>query len=345
MANTEELKKRNIRSVLSCLGDGKAWNKADLVGATGLSTGALTQILQELQGTGEVLFSGTAPSTGGRRPKEFVLNPDYCHVAQLTITVLPEGYRICRKTCNLNGVVLGERTYDSATCTELDLVGAAKAACAEDVRIGIVCIANPGVSIAGKVVVSDAEGLAGADLAGAITGACGVTTVVENDVNAAAIGLWEDYRTESLALLYQPARYYVGVGMVIGGRLYNGASHSAGELRYLPFYTEEEQDAALATDPVDLLAKQLATLNCVMNPEVVGICVEQGAVTDLDAYLRYVPREFRPHAVALDDFDVKIKRGLAAIARDVLLNEREKKDEDRACGSVRERPGGRSRLL
>ena len=325
MANTEELKKRNIRSVLSCLGDGKAWNKADLVEATGLSTGALTQILQELQGTGEVLFSGTAPSTGGRRPKEFVLNPDYCHVAQLTITALPEGYRICRKTCDLNGVVLAEYAFDSATCTEQDLVDAARSACAKDERIGIVCIANPGVSIAGKVVVSDAEGLAGADLAGAVTGACGVTTVVENDVNAAAIGLWEDHRTESLALLYQPARYYVGVGMVIGGRLYNGATHTAGELRYLPFYTEEEQDAALAADPTDLLAKQLATLNCVMNPGVVGICVERGASADLEAYLRYIPREFQPRVVAVDDFDVKIERGLAAIARDVLLNEREEK--------------------
>ena len=324
MANTEELKRRNVISVLSCLGDGKVWNKADLVEATGLSTGALTQILQELQGTGEVLFSGTAPSTGGRRPKEFVLNPDFRHVLQLTIVVRPEGYRICRKTCDLNGAVLVEQAFDSATCTERDLVDAARAACAEDDRIGIACIANPGVSIAGKVVVSDAEGLTGSDLVAAVTDACGVTTVVENDVNAAAIGLWEDFRTESLALLYQPARYYVGVGMVIGGRLYNGASHAAGELRYLPFYTEEEQDAALATDPVDLLAKQLATLNCVMNPEVVGICVEVDTDSDLEDYLRYIPREFRPRVVAVDGFDRKVEKGLAAIARDVLRNERGK---------------------
>ncbi len=215
--------------------------------------------------TGEVLFSGTAPSTGGRRAKEFALNPNFRHVVQLTVTVLPEGYRICRKTCDLNGAVLVEQAFDSATCTEQDLVDSARAACAEDERIGIVCIANPGVSIAGKVVVSDAEGLTGSYLVAAVTDACGVVTVVENDVNAAAIGLWEDFRTESLALLYQPARYYVGVGMVIGGRLYNGASHAAGELRYLPFYTEEEQDAALAANPVELLAKQLATLNCVIS--------------------------------------------------------------------------------
>ena len=44
-----------------------------------------------------------------------------------------------------------------------------------------------------------------------------------------------------------------------------------------------------------------------------------------EAYLRYIPREFQPRVVAVDDFDVKIERGLAAIARDVLLNEREEK--------------------
>ena len=323
MANTEELKRRNIRCVLGCLGDGQTWNKAGLSEATGLSAGALTQILQELQGTGEVLFSGTAPSTGGRRPKEFTLNPHFCHVAQLTVTVLPEGYRLCSKTCDLNGVVLDARTVDSPTCSEQDLAGMARDACAEDPSIGIACVANPGVAIGGRVVTSDAEGLVGSNLAGAIASACGITAVVENDVNAAAIGLWEECRAGSLALVYQPARYYVGVGMVIGGRLYNGASHAAGELRYLPFYTEEEQDEALAQDPVDLLAKQVATLSCVMDPEVVGVCSELGQPADPEAYLHYVPRKFRPRVVAVDDFGMLVERGLAAIARDVLLSERE----------------------
>ena len=323
MANTEELKRRNVRSVLGCLGNGRTWSKAGLAQATGLSSGALTKILQDLQETGEVLFLGTAPSTGGRRPKEFALNPHFRHVAQVSIEATTQGYQIRTRTCDLNGAVLADRTAFSPTCTEQDLAAAVGAACAEDPTVGIACVANPGVSIGGRVIVSDAEGLVGSDLVATLREACGVAAVVENDVNAAAIGLWEDCHAESLALLYQPARYYVGVGMVIGGRLYNGASHAAGELRYLPFYTEEEQDAALASDPVDLLAKQVATLNCVMNPEVVGICVEGGTPTDLGAYLRYVPVEFRPRMVAVSDFSQKVGRGLAAIARDVLLSERE----------------------
>ena len=325
MANTEELKRRNIVSVLRCLDDGKAWNKAQLAEATGLSAGSLTKILHELQDTGEILFLGTAPSTGGRRPKEFALNPDFCHMVQVAITVRPMDYLIRSTTCDLNGTVLATRAMDSPTCTARDLVAAVKSALAEDPKVGIACIANPGVSVAGRVLASDAEGLTGSDLAAAIDTACGISSVVENDVNAAAIGLWEDCHVQSLALLYQPARYYVGVGMVIGGRLYNGASHAAGELRYLPFYTEAEQDAALASDPTDLLAKQLATLNCVMNPEFVGICAEQGVAADLEAYLRYIPQKFRPRVIAVDDFDKKVGRGLAAIARDVLLSKREER--------------------
>lgn len=323
MANTEELRRRNIVSVLRCLEDGRAWGKARLAEATGLSAGALTQILHELEASGEVVFLGMAPSTGGRRPKEFSLNPDYRHVLQVTIAARPDGYRICCTTCDLNGAVLTTSLADSPTCSEGDLVAAAKAAVAGDPSIGIACVANPGVSIAGRIVTSDAGNLTGSDLASAIGAACGITTVVENDVNAAAIGLWEEHRTQSLALLYQPAQYYVGVGMVIDGRLYNGASHAAGELRYLPFYTDEEQDAALAADPTDLLAKQVATLNCVMNPELVGICVEADGTDDLKAYLRYIPQDFRPRLVAVDDLQQKIQQGLAAIARDILLGERE----------------------
>ena len=37
------------------------------------------------------------------------------------------------------------------------------------------------------------------------------------------------------AFIYQPAIDYVGCGMIIQGKLYNGFSHFAGELRCLPF--------------------------------------------------------------------------------------------------------------
>ena len=41
---------------------------------------------------------------------------------------------------------------------------------------------------------------------------------------------------QNSALIYQPAIDYVDCGMIVQGKLYNGFSHFAGELRCLPFY-------------------------------------------------------------------------------------------------------------
>ena len=61
--------------------------------------------------------------------------------------------------------------------------------------------------------------------------------IIENDVNCASIGFYHQYpHYQNSALIYQPAIDYVGCGMIVQGKLYNGFSHFAGELRCLPFY-------------------------------------------------------------------------------------------------------------
>lgn len=327
MTRAEDIKIRNVRRVLECLGNGEVWNKAALVDATELSSGAVTGILQELQDTGEVLFAGTAPSTGGRCPKEYQLNPDFRHVVQVVVTVTDKGYQVLCRTCDLCGRALNERTLDTPTCATEELVRIVVNMAQRDGLVGVCCVAIPGVSMGGRVVDSDVEALVGTNLVRELEEGCRaagrrVRAVVENDVNAAAIGLWEECPADSLAMVYQPVRYYVGVGMVIGGRLYNGACHAAGELAYLPFTTKAQQEEALERDPEDLLAKQVATLCCVMNPQVVGICSRRIARPGDARLLRYVPREFWPQIVVVEELESKIEQGLAAIARDILRKTR-----------------------
>ena len=60
--------------------------------------------------------------------------------------------------------------------------------------------------------------------------------------------------------------------MIIQGKLYNGFSHFAGELRCLPFYDHLQQERLLKDAPQELLEKQIVTLCCVLNPEAIGIC-------------------------------------------------------------------------
>ena len=57
---------------------------------------------------------------------------------------------------------------------------------------------------------------------------------------------------QNSALIYQPAVDYVGCVMIIQGKLYNGFSHFAGELRCLPFYDHLQQERLLKDAPQEL---------------------------------------------------------------------------------------------
>lgn len=322
MARTEEVRQRNIASVLELMQDGRPWEKGGLSERTGISAAALTGILQDLCATGEVLFVGTAPSRGGRRAKEYQLNPNFAHLACITLGARDEGAVLTCETRDLAGNLLSREERPSGSLGAAEVAAAAARAKGEDPLVSLACVSHPGVSVGGRIRLSDIPTLRGADLAAEVTATAGIPCVVENDVNVAVIGLSDRLGAQSLALLYQPARYYVGCGLVIDHHLYNGANHAAGELRFLPFYTHAQQDEELHRDPARLLAQQLATVVCVMDPGTVGVCSDAIAHLDARLLLEFVPEGLEPNIVLVDSLDEEIGRGLAAIGRRVLRENR-----------------------
>ena len=75
--------------------------------------------------------------------------------------------------------------------------------------------------------------------------------------------------------------------MIIQGKLYNGFSHFAGELRCLPFYDHLQQVRLLKDAPQELLEKQIVTLCCVLNLEAIGICSD--VLKDIQISLPTIP--------------------------------------------------------
>ena len=143
----------------------------------------------------------------------------------------------------------------------------------------------------------------------------GINCIIENDVNNACIGLSYMYpQSPHLAFIYQPAVVYVGCGMMIDHKLYNGFSHFAGELRYLPFYTHQQQDQLLRKDPELLLTKQILTLCCVFNPEIIGVCSEVvESIGNLNLNSE-IPKYHYPQLVQIKDMNEMIWKGLYSIA-------------------------------
>ena len=270
MAQTKELKVENTQLIRNCFLNGQVWTKNALASKTGLSLAGVTNVLQELQLTSEIIYIGEADSTGGRKSKNYLLNKDYTHLGLIVMKKVDGQEVMVGEVRNLFNELLSEVSISSGKLEALDnLITQLQ----QDDKVKQVVISLPGICSSGYVDVCDFTTFEGMNLKDYLEGKHNIHVIIENDVNVACIGLSEEYpEVKHLAFIYQPASDYVGCGMIINHQLHNGFSHFAGELRYLPFYDHEVQDELLKEYPQDLLKNQLLTLLCVMNPELIGYC-------------------------------------------------------------------------
>lgn len=326
MVRINELKKSNIQKIRECFYNCEIWTKNELSKKTGLSLAGTTNVLMELLANNEIEFIGEANSTGGRKSKQYILNKDYYHIGIIILRRENKNYRIIIKSLDLLSNIVYEKELISSrgTIQELDLT--IKQLLENDNNVSILSISIPGVCQDGHVDICDYEEFEDFALGKYIYSKFHLEAIIENDVNVACIGFSDSYPEVShLSFIYQPAVKYVGIGMMIDRKLYNGFSHFAGELRYLPFYTHQQQDEMLKYSPKELLLKQIVTLICVMNPEVIGY---HSDVFDTEMTLEdySIFKKHYPVLVRVPDFNNVILKGLYSIGLKNLMK-RGRKDE------------------
>ena len=326
MVRINELKKSNIQKIRECFYNCEIWTKNELSKKTGLSLAGTTNVLMELLANNEIEFIGEANSTGGRKSKQYILNKDYYHIGIIILRRENKNYRIIIKSLDLLSNIVYEKELISSrgSIQELDLT--IKQLLENDNNVSILSISIPGVCQDGHVDICDYEEFEDFALGKYIYSKFHLEVIIENDVNVACIGFSDSYPEVShLSFIYQPAVKYVGIGMMIDRKLYNGFSHFAGELRYLPFYTHQQQDEMLKYSPKELLLKQIVTLICVMNPEVIGY---HSDVFDTEMTLEdySIFKKHYPVLVRVPDFNNVILKGLYSIGLKNLMK-RGRKDE------------------
>ncbi|MBO6046745.1 MAG: ROK family protein [Erysipelotrichaceae bacterium] len=325
MAKVTQLKYENIHRVRTHLYDNQLWTKNDLARQTGISPASMTTILQDMVKSGEVDYIGDAPSTGGRKSKQYRLNPDYVHFGLMVLQTWSDHEVLKVMIMSLAGNILNEDVYRESHLT-LDDVFKGADQIQKDQKVESLIISIPGVATNGFISISDVVSLRNVDLGQLIKERYGWQCHIENDVNIACIGFGDHYSGEQKALIYQPERDYVGCGIMIDGKLYNGAHHFAGELSYLPLMSRPQQKALLKEDPLSLLQIYIGMLSCVIDPELIGVYSE--VVHDLkeDDLLRNTQEGYQPRCVILADFQSYLYQGLYAIGKQVNL-ERMKENE------------------
>jgi glucokinase len=103
--------------------------------------------------------------------------------------------------------------------------------------IGAVGVGAPGPSDPVAGVVFEPPNLAGwqdVPLAEMLAGRLGISTYVENDANAAALGeRWAGAGHGLDDIIYITVSTGIGGGLILGGRLYHGVSGTAGEIGHM----------------------------------------------------------------------------------------------------------------
>ena len=92
--------------------------------------------------------------------------------------------------------------------------------------------------------------------------------------------------------------------MIINGRLYNGFSHAAGEVRYLPFM-EERKD----TSSRELLKEMILCVAAILNPEIIAWNSDT-VQEELDFSDASLPQRHTPAMIHINDLHSYCMKGL-----------------------------------
>lgn len=230
MTNTAEPRTARER-VYHALKAGAA-TRPELAARTGLSVPTVITAVDTLIDSGLASLEGTTQSTGGRPPARVRLVPDRFTVAALDLggPVITSGrYDLAgqRLSYREHGPLPVQR-YPNPLLTTDELLGWLREQGPADLCVvSALGVVNPRT----RTITQQVLDLRDNPLEAELSAALGWPVIVENEVNLAAWNTWRQLGlTANDPLVYLNYNLGIGVGMMLNGKLYYGATGAAGEI-------------------------------------------------------------------------------------------------------------------
>jgi DNA-binding transcriptional ArsR family regulator len=319
-----------IREALAARGEATT---ADLVSDTGLSQTTVSQVLEQLRQSGIVKDSGKRASSGGRRASAWILDPKAWSSVGIAVEADCLSWGIANALGSLTSQ--GRRVVrDEPLRDALALAEELKAAADEGQSSGgksrtAAAIGVPGAVKGGRVITGDyREDWGDTNLEALFAERLGLPIVVENDLNAIALGYLKSaetsgYKLHSLVYIHFNGGSCVGSGIVVEGQVLRGASSFSGEIGYLPVGGDRILDDLMAEaeeggNYVGAIVTALRAVNCIVNPALI-VVGGKGFRFDLgdDVRARFnamVEQAIRPSLVFVPDSYPHYLDGLVSLA-------------------------------
>jgi predicted NBD/HSP70 family sugar kinase len=228
--------------VLECINAAGPLSRAEIARVSGVSKPTVSQALSVLERAGLVREAGRSSGSKGPTAVLYELNPGAGHVVGVDVG----RERVRAAIADLSGSVLARVDQKSraqsakALITQIGKVArqvADQAGLAWS-RVTVIVVGSPGVFTEDGDHPTLAHNLPGWGRAGvldAVRAELGAHVRFDNDVNLAALGESRFGAARGIdTFVYLHVGTGVGMGIILGGQLYRGATGAAGEVGYLP---------------------------------------------------------------------------------------------------------------
>jgi predicted NBD/HSP70 family sugar kinase len=240
----------NERSLLELIRRDGAMSRAEAARRSGLSKPTVSQALSGLEDAGLVHQAGRSRGPKGPGAVVYTLNPESGWVVGIDVG----SHWVRAALADITGTVRArrdERTHRSSAATVTQISTLAHGLAADRgiswKHVTHATVGLPGVVDPDRTSLALSPNLPGGKLGlvEAIRAELGDRVSFDNDVNLAALGerargLGRD--TQTFAFLWVGTG--IGLGIVVDGQLYRGASGAAGEIAYLPVGPGDPHDPA-----------------------------------------------------------------------------------------------------
>lgn len=184
----------------------------------------------------------------------------------------------------------------------------------------------PGYDEGGEIKMSDYKKLMGTSLNRHFSELFKVPVIIENDVNAAAIGFNNRGRLNEegvLIYLYFPDCHPPGAGIFINGKLLKGKDRFAGEIAVIPLDVAWNETLYSYFDAFSVAAARLVTTLCgVLNPDRIILYGSFLGEAHRTAILQHCSQALPFHVLPViqlsDDFTADYQAGLIVQTLDLL---------------------------
>lgn len=301
-----------IRTTLLACGSA---TKVELSEKLGVSFPTIAKFIAHMEQAGEVLSVGLADSSGGRRAQRYAYHPDY----QLGATLFLEKTETQFMIHNAFGAVKEQGRSAGFLQDGMETLAQQVASLIErHPRIRSLAFGVPGSVKDGRIIyIPEYDKFQGFDLKGYCEARFRLPVVVENDMNAAVLGYYDQQGCRdnpSLVYLYF-GQNGPGAGILVNGQVVRGATSFSGEVALVPLYDGRNFGQAITdTDGtvnvshtaigLDAVSRLVATLAAVLNPNTVVFCRDEVTGDLLDAIAArsaaYIPKAHVPNLTASD---------------------------------------------